>query len=397
MILGVTATEVFSPASLDEASAVLTGLAAKKRTVTIVGGETALELGNAPAAVDAVVSTARLDRIVEYAPADQIVTVEAGIKLKSLQEQLLPNRQRLALDPPLPERAMLGGIIATNAYGPRRTRYGTVKDLIVGMTIVRPDGAIARGGGKVVKNVAGFDVPKLMVGSLGTLGMIATVTLRLHPLPDAERALLFTGCAAADVRALVNDMIAAQLEPAVALAIGEGREYMLCVRFEGFSAGVDAQVVALHAIAQRRGRHVEELSPVDWAPIDAAHDAARTRNTLRVKISTPPSEFANVHEHVVSPLAAQLGDARAAAYPSAGIAFVSGNPPDARVTETLAASRRLAESKGGTLVVTAAPAEIRAGIDVWGTPPAAYGLMQALKQRFDPERRFNPGRFVGGL
>jgi len=397
VILGVAATQVFSPASLDEASAVLTDLAAKKRTVTVVGGETALELGNAPSAVDAVVSTARLDRIVEYAPADQIVTVEAGIKLKNLQEQLLPNRQRLALDPPLPGRATLGGVIATNAYGPRRTRYGTVKDLIVGMTIVRPDGAIARGGGKVVKNVAGFDVPKLMVGSLGTLGMIATVTLRLHPLPDAERALLFTGCTAAEVHAFVGDMIAAQLEPAVALAIGEGRKYMLCVRFEGFSAGVDAQVVALHAIAQRRGRHAEELSPLDWVPIDAAHDAARTSNALRVKISAPPSEFAHLHEHVVAPLAAQLGDARAAAYPSAGIAFVSGNPPDARVTETLAASRGLAESKGGTLVVTAAPAEIRAGIDVWGTPPAAYGLMRALKARFDPGRRFNPGRFVGGL
>src|SRR6185312_15051433 len=136
VIAGVTATDVYSPGSIEEASAILRDLAEKKQTVTIAGGQTALELGNAPASIDAIVSTMRLDRIVDYAAADQIVTVEAGIPLKHLQERLLPNRQRLALDQPLPARATVGGIVATDAYGPRRTRYGTVRDLIVGMTIV---------------------------------------------------------------------------------------------------------------------------------------------------------------------------------------------------------------------------------------------------------------------
>ena len=126
--------------------------------------------------------TERLERIVEHAPLDQIVIVEAGVRLASLQDALARSGQMLALDPPWAGRATIGGLVATNAFGPRRTRYGSIRDLIIGISIVRADGTEARGGGKVVKNVAGFDVPKLMVGSLGTLGLIATVNFRLHPL-----------------------------------------------------------------------------------------------------------------------------------------------------------------------------------------------------------------------
>lgn len=386
-----------APSSLEEASAILTALAAEKRTVTVTGGETALELGNAGVPIDARVSTKRLERLVDYAPADQIVTVEAGITLKNLQEQLLPHRQRLSLDPPSAARATLGGIVATNAYGPRRTRHGTIKDLIVGMTIVRPDGAIARGGGKVVKNVAGFDVPKLMVGSLGTLAMIATVTLRLHPLPQAERALYFSMCSPADVRTLLREAVAAQVEPALVLGIGNGQGYGVGFRFEGFTAGVDAQIATLNTIAQRCGLRAEELSPADWLAIDATHDAARTSGTLRVKIAAAPSEFELVHDRAVAPLLPRLGSAASATYPAVGVAFVSGVPVDPTVVETLASARSAVESLGGSLVITAAPHDIRARIDAWGTPPPSFALMEALKARFDPEGRFNPGRFVGGL
>jgi glycolate oxidase FAD binding subunit len=388
---------ISAPASVEEAAEILTALAAERRTVTIAGGETALDLGNAGAPVDATVSTLRLERLVDYAPADQVVTVEAGISLKSLQELLLPHRQRLSLDPPLPERATLGGIVATNAYGPRRTRYGTVKDLILGMTIVRPDGAIARGGGKVVKNVAGFDVPKLMVGSLGTLAMIATVTLRLHPLPEAERALYFAACSPADVRVLLADAVAAQLEPAIVLGIGNAQGYGIGFRFEGFAAGVDAQIAALNTIATRRELRAEELSPADWLAVDAAHDAARTAGTLRVKIAAAPAEFEAVHELAIAPLVARLDIPVSAVYPAVGAAFVSGVAADETVVEGLAAARRAVEARGGSLVVTAAPAALRERFEAWGTPPASLELMKALKLRFDPNRRFNPGRFVGGL
>jgi glycolate oxidase FAD binding subunit len=397
IVSGVTAADVFNPASIEEAAALLKELAQKRRTVAIVGGGTALDMGNPPDSLDAVVSTTRLNRIVEHEPADQIVTTEAGITLRALQEQLLPSRQRIALDPPLPARATLGGIVATNAYGPRRARYGTVKDLIVGMTIVRPDGTIARGGGKVVKNVAGFDIPKLMVGSFGTLAMIASVTLRLHPLPEAERALGFDGCSAEQMRLLVRDLMEAQLEPSIVLAAYHPPAYSLCIRFEGFGPGVDAQIAALREIGQRRGLRAEELSPADWAPSDEAHAEVRTTGAVRVKVTAPASSLARLHEHVILPIAKALERSRIVLFASLGIGFIAGAPERERVVGVLAGARAFVEELGGTLVITAAPPDLRAQIDSWGTPPPSFALMQNLKARFDPERRFNPGRFVGGL
>ena len=159
-----------------------------------VGGGTDLDLGAPPERLDVLLRTRRLDRIVEHAPSDQIAVVEAGVTAgRARPARSAPRGQRLALDPPLPERATVGGIVAANAFGPRRARYGSVRDLIIGVTIVRADGVVAHGGGKVVKNVAGFDLPKLMVGSLGTLGLIATATFRLHPLPEESATLLAPG------------------------------------------------------------------------------------------------------------------------------------------------------------------------------------------------------------
>ena len=140
--------------------------------------------------MDVELSTLGLDRMVDYTPADQVVSAEAGMTLAALQARLLENQQRLAIDPPQPERATLGGMVAANSFGPLRTRYGSVRDLIIGISIIRADGTLAKGGGKVVKTVAGFDLPKLMCGSYGTLGLIATVTLRVHPMPERTLTLL---------------------------------------------------------------------------------------------------------------------------------------------------------------------------------------------------------------
>src|SRR5262249_7892182 len=158
-----------------------------------VGGGTDLGLGAPPARLDAVLATSGLDRVVEHAPSDQIVVVEAGRTLGQLQSVLAEHGQRLALDPAMPGKKTIGGIVAADAFGPRRARFGSVRDLIIGVSFVRADGAAARGGGKVVKNVAGFDLPKLFVGSLGTLGLITTATFRLHPLPEEEVSVLLPG------------------------------------------------------------------------------------------------------------------------------------------------------------------------------------------------------------
>src|SRR5438045_4587265 len=165
--------------------------------------------------VETEISTARLDRVVEYTPADQVVTVECGVTLAHLQGELAKNGQRLALDPAQPEKATLGGIVAANSFGPLRTRFGSVRDLIIGVSVVRADGIRAKGGGKVVKTVAGFDLPKLMCGSWGTLAFIATVTFRVHPLPEESVTLCASG---GDPLEMVRRVRALQLEPVAMIA-----------------------------------------------------------------------------------------------------------------------------------------------------------------------------------
>ena len=315
--------------------------------------------GRVPAArINAVVRTRGLSRIVEYQPADMVMVVEAGVTLAVLQQAAREHRQRLALDPPWPDRATIGGIVATSSFGPRRARYGSVRDLIIGVQMVRADGTVARGGGKVVKNVAGFDLPKIACASLGTLGLIAGATFRLHPLPEASETLVLPGLSAADVAATVAQVRAAQLEPAALAALRGASGYDLALCFEGFGKGVQQQVARLR-----------QLAPSARADDAGTHVAAV--------------------EKALSPLALDF-----AWYPTLGIGFAAGVAVEGAAALLSDARAELAR-RGGSLVVQAAPAGLR--IDPWGPPPASFPLMQRLKDNFDPEHRLNPGRFVGGI
>jgi glycolate oxidase FAD binding subunit len=377
-----------APASVEEASTLLQGFGVQHRSVCFTGANT--PGGPACVPVDETLSTRSLNAIVDYVPADQIVTVQAGMTIARLQRALREQKQRLALDPPVPERTTVGGAVATASYGPLRTRYGTARDVIVGMTIVRADGTIARGGGKVVKNVAGFDVPKLMVGTHGTLALVGTVTFRLHPLPESSAEIVFPACDAEALRSLGAAMTQAQLEPSAMYALYDGRGYACAVRFEGFPAGVAAQRATLLRLAQRDHN--------DDTTLAFEHEEARTRGTLQIKVTAAPSMLDALHARAIVPLHAALARATAVVYPSVAAAFINGDCEDiAGALAALTAARAWAEGAGGTLIVEEAPAAIRAAFDAWGTPPAAFALMRALKDRFDPERRLNPGSFVGGL
>jgi glycolate oxidase FAD binding subunit len=369
-------TTVHSPSSIEECSALLGGSLDR---IAFVGGGTELDLG-APPVVDAIVRTERLARIPDYAPADMVITAEAGVTLAQLQAAAREQRQMLALDAPLPERATIGGLVATGAYGPRRARYGAIRDLIIGVTMVRADGAVAHGGGKVVKNVAGFDLPKVACGSLGTLGMIASATFRLHPLPEAASTVRFDALTPEGVFALVKSARDAQLEPTSAVAISG---YSLAFRFEGFAKGVEQQAERMLALG--RG---ERDDGAFWQ----RHDAIRTSGSLRVRIASLPSRIVDV-DKAVAPLLGAIRNASFAWYATLGLGFVSGDVDDAAaVSQSLLAARHSL-----SLVLEAAPAEIRQTVDVWGPLPNSFPIMEQLKLRFDPRRRLNPGRFVGGL
>lgn len=373
------------PQTLDDACEAVRACARAGRTIGLTGGEH--PAGPASVAVDDVISLRHMNRVVEYAPPDQIVTAEAGMTIAQLQSVLGEREQRLAVDPPEPERTTVGGFVASNAYGPLRTRYGTAKDVIVGMTIVRADGTRARGGGKVVKNVAGFDIPKLMIGTYGTLALIATVTFRLHPIPRVRRAVVADGVDPARIRALTAAMVAAQLEPSAAEASYDGTRYRYRVTFEGFAAGVRAQC--------DRFSQIEPSSAL--APESSGFEPA-TRGELAVRLTAPASQVEALHRAAIEPLYRALGDARACLLPFAGVAFASGDVDDeGKILDALNRARAWCESAGGTLVVNAAPPAVRAAFDAWGTPPPAFELMRALKERFDPQRLLQPGGFVGGL
>src|SRR6266542_2393298 len=176
-VLGVRPRFAVEPETLDEAAEAMRALAMDRLAVVFVGGGTDLELGAPPTRLDAVLRTTRLAKIREHAPSDQIVAVEAGMTVAALQRALAPHGQRLALDPPEPERATVGGVVAANAFGPRRTRYGPVRDLVIGITIVRADGVVARGGGKVVNSVVGSVPPRLPCGPPRRLALVAEVVL----------------------------------------------------------------------------------------------------------------------------------------------------------------------------------------------------------------------------
>jgi glycolate oxidase FAD binding subunit len=391
-IAGVRPRAVYAPGSIEECAEVL-GLAARERLrLGFVGGGTALDLGAAPTGLDAVVRTERLARIVEHTPADQVVIAEAGVTLAALQSALAAHGQRLALDPPLPERATIGGIVATGAFGPLRAQHGGVRDLIIGVTLVRADGAIARGGGKVVKNVAGFDLPKLACGSLGTLGLIAAAAFRLHPLPERTTTVLAPGVRAEAVVAVIAAARNAQLEPVCAVALSAGAaRFDLALRFEGFGRGVEQQVARLVEVARAAGAPAHPLDDDAAAAFWRRHDAVRTAAPLRVRVAALPTRFPSV-----ASLVAGLGDL--AWYATLGVGIAGGAVADpATAIASITAARAALVDEGGSLVVETAPGALRAAIDPWGPRPASFQIMERLKQRFDPDRRLNPGRFVGGL
>jgi glycolate oxidase FAD binding subunit len=398
VILGVRPKEVFTPATVAEAAAVLEEKARETASVGFIGGGTSLALGRPPRTLDAVLRTERLDRIVEHAPSDQIVVVEAGVTLGALQRAVAAHGQRLALDPPLPERRTVGGLVATNAFGPRRTRYGTLRDLVIGISLVRADGVVARGGGKVVKNVAGFDLPKMMIGSLGTLGLVATVTFRLHPLPETGLTLVARSRTARGVRELVSAMRDAQLEPSAVAALLGDRLFDVAVRFEGFEEGVKEQVDRTLALVAKDAAPCDALFEAEARTFWERHEALRTAGPLRARVAMLPSAFEEFFERVLPTLRDVVSEAALAVYPTLGIAFFSGFPPDAvAAAAAITSARSSVAASGGSLVLEEAPDGVRALVDPWGPPPTSFALMRSLKERLDPGARLNPGRFVGGI
>ncbi|HEY6394734.1 MAG TPA: FAD-binding oxidoreductase, partial [Candidatus Binataceae bacterium] len=241
---------VLEPASEQQLAAVLRLANDASLAVIPRGGGTKLSWGNPPSRADVILSTARLDKAIEHPWADLTVSVEAGCTIQKLQAAVAQHGQRLALDPLWPAQATIGGILSTNDSGSLRLRFGSLRDLIIGVTLALPDGTLASSGGKVVKNVAGYDLPKLATGALGTLAVITRAVFRLHPLPRNSKSLSISGCTLEKMQNLILAVQDSKIaHTALQTRISQDAEPVVDILFEGTEAGIAAQEAQFHELA----------------------------------------------------------------------------------------------------------------------------------------------------
>lgn len=392
---GVEPSFVVEPGSVEEASEVMRLASSEGLAVAPRGSGTKMHLGDPPRELDLIVSSARLNEIIEYVPGDQVVRVQAGIKLADLQETLGESNQMLALDPP-EQAATIGGIIAANSSGPRRYSYGTVRDLIIGIRIVLADGTIAKAGSKVVKNVAGYDLSKLFTGSLGTLGLIAEANFRLHPIRDVSRTVVAEiDGGPQEVYAATSAVVRTQAEPTAIELRYDGDQKLIAVLVESIEGGIEAKV---ETISHVLGSHGTVRDPQEGDQLGPMLPSVEKEDAL-VKISAPPAELTAVLDSVLG-----AAERRGLSYPKltghagTGVTFVglSGGSVDDRA-ETIGELREIWSRRGGSVVLLEASRELKEKVGVWGPPRDDIGLMGRVKDKFDSRGIMNPGRFVGGI
>jgi glycolate dehydrogenase FAD-binding subunit len=375
------------------------------------GGGTASAVGTPAARAGLVLGLRRLTRLIEHEPGDLTVTAEAGLTVAALQAALGGRGQWLSLDPPEAERATLGGVIATNAAGPRRQLYGTARDLLIGVTVVTGEGAVVRGGGKVVKNVAGYDLPKLFVGSYGTLGVIVEATLKVRPRPEHEQLVAVTfdrlKDAGAGARAiLTSDLIPTTLDvldAEASRALGLAAMPTLAVGFDGLAEQVAWQAEELRRVAGPAGGHsAVSLEPAVWARLATAARGAFPTPAALVRLAVLPTAVTETMEHGAG--AARQRGLLTAWTAHAGVGVLTAalfstreHPDPAPIADVLGEWRGIARTGGGHAVIEWAPLPIKAQVPVWDDAGPAGRVMQRIKTQLDPRNILNPGRFVAGI
>jgi glycolate oxidase FAD binding subunit len=398
---------VVRPHTVPDLCALVRRAAAAGTALYPVGGGTMLDYGLSPTKPGEAVDLRGLDRVIDYPARDMTITVQAGITMERLRDALKAEGQQLPVDVPFPERATLGGAVATNASGPRRFGHGTLRDYVIGITVVNDRGEEVKGGGRVVKNVAGYDLMKLYTGSLGTLGVITQLTLKVKPLPAAV-TLVAVPCPPEMLETVLNrvlpatatrpTMVSVANGPAAHLLGSKATGHLVVVGFEEKSVTVAWQV-------ERLGRELPpELRTTDsefqgdiatlfiqkWAdfPLTNPHG-------LTFKANVVPAATAELFRRAdgLSP--------RPALIAHAGNGIVFGHLPTdlgpERGKAILDDLGRLAAERAGNVVVLRCPPAWKAVVPVWGRSTPDRVLMRAVKDKLDPGRVFNPGRFVDGI
>ena len=361
--------------------------------VLTCGSGSKLNWGGLATCVDVVISTERINQLIEHAVGDLTVTVEAGMKFSNLQAILALHRQFLALDPTAPESATIGGIISTADTNSLRQRYGSVRDQLLGITFVRADGQIAKAGGRVVKNVAGYDLMKLFTGSYCTLGVISQATFRVYPLPEISGTVVLTGTAEAISQAADTlrgsaltptqaDLLSSQLMSNLGLGKGLG----LIARFQSIVESVKEQSNRLLEVGEKLGLQATIYSAADeadlWQRLREQMHSDVTESEITCKVGVLPTAAVEVLTSV-----------------EMGLIHIGNGLGVLRLEDEsqVVKMRSLCESNSGFLTILSAPIAVKQKIDVWGYTGNALQIMRGIKEQFDNKNILSPGRFVAGI
>ncbi len=414
---GLIPSAAAQPADVDELSATLREAHASELSVTPCGGGTRMTLGNIPHRLDLAIDLKALDGVVSHSPADLTGTFQAGMTLSALQRVLAEQGQFLPLDPPVPDEATIGGTLAAGVSGPLKWQFGNPRDLVIGMKVVQADGAVVKSGGQVVKNVSGYDMARLHIGGLGSLGVIAEVSFKLMPLPMNERTMLASFNSGDDCSRASMSVLHSHVPP-LALTSYDGRVGDLAglPRLTGtrwLAIRLGGRPRTLERLTRETTRLCEEgdassvetlegadaaglwrkLADFGWRPEDAA--------SIAVRFSVPPSDVQQLVDSISS--AERPGfEPAVVAHPGYGNVMAYWFPIDDEASTDSAKSVlqlawNAARSAGGSAIVERCPLEIKTGIDVWGDVGGPREIMIRLKEQYDPDGVLNPGRYVGGI
>jgi glycolate oxidase FAD binding subunit len=391
---GVRPAATLTPRTADEVAEILGTADREGHAIAPVGGGTKLVIGNVPQRLDFALSTAALDRVIHYEPTDLTLSVQAGMRFADVQALLADKGQTLPVEVADADRATIGGLIATAVAGPRRLGSGTLRDLLIGIAVAYPSGIVGKAGGLVVKNVTGFDLMRLHLGALGTLGVILSANFKVLPAARHEATSLSKPQSLDDAFALAATARQGRLRPIAVEMLSSDEGWITAVRFEGRPETVTIGTADLHGSASW-DRVVEGDESRDWwrqyvdgQSLASTGEATILRCGFAPKVSAVkvPLVMAVLASHDISPEHLNISPGLGAVTARIEIDVVG-----AGVLRTLQTSLlEVVESA----TILAAPASLKADIDVWGRVPGTVSVMRALKAEFDPHNVLNPGRFI---